>query len=781
MKGEQRMKQVHVGQSATRVDALDKVTGKACYVADISLPQMLHAKVKRAGIPHGRIRSIETSKAEAMPGVKKIVTGQDCEMLFGTCLWDQPPLAVDKVRHAGEAVAVVLAETENQAAAAAEMVNVEYEELPFVIDPIKAADPDAPLIHEKNGTYHRMEYSVHPIPGTNIFHHYKLRKGDLEAGRFESEVTVEEEFEFPISSHAALEPHGAVCRFSHDREIEIWASNQAPFVLRDVLSDMFNIPASKVRVHIPYLGGGFGGKSDVSIEPMVAYAASFVPGYAVKLVLTRKEVFTSSLVGRGMKGRMQLGAKRDGTLTFIKAEMYFADGAYGDTSWPVDTVAGHNCTGPYEFPNVAVDVYGVYTNTPPVGAYRGYGHPEGQFMSSRLIDMLARKLDMPVEDIMKKNFLSEGRKNALGQVIKKSHGDLAGCLDEVKKAIEETPFPERDERYLYGRGLAAMMKSPKMATNAASSCSIQINVDGCAYVNLAGIEMGQGVLTVFAQMAADVLQIPLEKVKIYTEVDTQFSPWEWQTVASMQTYRGGRAIQDAGGKIIELAKENAARVWNCEPVLVEYSEGKCIHPNTGDRISLGALARGYMYSNGLTVGSPLITTGWYRVPELIEPDPETGMGNAAGSWTFGCQACTLNVDRKTGEIKILHFASAFDVGKAVNPTMARGQVVGGVVQGLGATLMEKILFNEAGSIKNFNFPAYQIPRHEHAPLKQTVVFLETPNEEGPWSAKPVAEHPIVAVAPVVLNALYDATGIEFTSLPVTKDRMQEALRKREAL
>jgi len=775
------MKQVHVGQPAMRVDAVDKVTGKACYVADISLPQMLYAKVKRAGIPHGRIRGIETSKAEALPGVKKIVTGQDCKMLFGTCLWDQPPLAVDKVRHAGEAVAVVLAETENQAAAAAEMVNVEYEELPFVIDPVKAADHDAPLIHEKNGTYRRVEYSVHPIPGTNIFHHYKLRKGDLETGRFESEVTVEEEFEFPISSHAALEPHGAVCRFSHDGEIEIWASNQAPFVLRDVLSDMFNIPASKVRVHIPYLGGGFGGKSDVSIEPMVAYAASFVPGYAVKLVLTRKEVFTSSLVGRGMKGRMQLGAKNDGTLTFLKAEMYFADGAYGDTSWPVDTVAGHNCTGPYEFPNVAVDVYGVYTNTPPVGAYRGYGHPEGQFMSSRLIDMLARKLDMPVEEIMKKNFLSEGRKNALGQVIKKSHGDLAGCLDEVKKAIEGTHLPERDERYLYGRGLAAMMKSPKMATNAASSCSIQINVDGCAYVNLAGIEMGQGVLTVFAQMAADVLQIPLEKVKIYTEVDTQFSPWEWQTVASMQTYRGGRAIQDAGGKIIELAKENAARVWNCEPVLVEFSEGECIHPNTGDRISLGALARGYMYSNGLTVGSPLIATGWYRVPELTEPDPETGMGNAAGSWTFGCQACTLKVDRKTGEIKILHFASAFDVGKAVNPTMARGQVVGGVVQGLGAALMEKILFNEDGSIKNCNFPAYQIPRLEHVPLKQTVVILETPNEEGPWSAKPMAEHPIVAVAPVVLNALYDATGIEFTSLPVTKDKMQEALRKREAL
>jgi carbon-monoxide dehydrogenase large subunit len=775
------MKLEYVGQKISRVDAVDKVTGKARYVADIFLPQMLYAKIVRSDIPHGRILHIDTSKAETMPGVKKVVTGESCKILFGTCLWDQPPLAVEKVRHAGEAVAVVLAETENQAEAAARAVKVEYEKLPFVLDPIKAAAPDAPLIHDNNGSYRRVEHVVHPIMGTNIFHHYKLRKGDSGKASSESDIIVEEEFEFPISSHAALEPHGAICRFSVDGEIEIWASNQAPFVLRDVLSDMFKIPASKVRVHIPYLGGGFGGKSDVSIEPMVAYAASFVPGYAVKLVLTRKEVFTSSLVGRGMKGKMRIGAKKDGTFTFLEAKMYFADGAYGDTSWAVDTVAGHNCTGPYEFPNVTVDVYGVYTNSPPVGAYRGYGHPEGQFMSGRLIDMLARELDVSPGEIMKRNFLSAGRKNALGQVIKKSHGDLVACLDTVQKAIGETTLPKNNGRYLYGKGIAAMMKSPKMATNAASTCSIQINLDGCAYVNLAGIEMGQGVLTVFSQMAAETLQIPIEKVKIYTQVDTQFSPWEWQTVASMQTYRGGRAIQDAGRKIIELAKENAARVWNCERDLVEYSKGECIHPNTGDRIPIGALARGYMCNDGLTVGSPLITTGWYRVPGITEPDPETGMGNAAGSWTFGCQACTLRVDKKTGEIKILHFASAFDVGKVVNPMTARGQVVGGVVQGLGAALMEKILFTEEGTIKNFNFPAYKVPKLEHVPEKQTVVFLETPNEEGPWSAKPMAEHPIVAVAPVVLNALFDATGVEFTTLPVTPDRVLESLSREEAL
>jgi carbon-monoxide dehydrogenase large subunit len=244
-----------------------------------------------------------------MDGVKKVVTGSSCDILFGTCLWDQPPLANGKVRHAGEPVAAVVAETPWQAAEALKKIKVTYKDLPFVLDPIEAVRQDAPLIHEKNGEYRHISYVVHPIKGSNIFHHYKLRKGDVKKGFVDADVVVEDDFEFPLSSHTALEPHAAICRFHHDGSIEMWASNQAPFVLRDVLSDMFKVPASKVRIHIPYLGGGFGGKSDVSIEPLVAYAASFVPGYAVKLVLTRQEVITGSLLGRGMKGHMRLGAK----------------------------------------------------------------------------------------------------------------------------------------------------------------------------------------------------------------------------------------------------------------------------------------------------------------------------------------------------------------------------------------------------------------------------------------------------------------------------------------
>ena len=292
-------------------------------------------------------------------------------------------------------------------------------------------------------------------------------------------------------------------------------------------------------------------------------------------------------------------------------------------------------------------------------------------------------------------------------------------------------------------------------------------------------EMGQGVFTVFAQMAAEALQLPLEKVSVSNFVDTQHNPWEWMTVASLQTYRGGRAIQSAASRLIEMGRQNACLVWHCEPVTVDYKEGVYIHKNTGAELSLGQLARGYMTMTGNTIGEPLQATGWYRVSDVEDPDPETGMGNVAGSWTFGAQACSLRVEKATGKIDVLHFASAFDIGKAINPMLVQGQIRGGVVQGLGGALMEEIFFKD-GVIHNTNFSSYHIPRLRDIPLKQSMFIFETPNKVGPWSARPVAEHPIVIVAPVVLNALSEALGTELTRVPVTPQVVLEVLSKKES-
>ena len=769
----------HVGRSVRRSDALAKVTGAATYVADIKVPRMLHAGVLRAGVPHARIRSIDTSGAAGMPGVVRVVTGRDCTLLYGLGLRDQPPLAVDKVRHAGEGVAVVVADTTARAAAALEKIRVDYDPLPFVLDPIEAASPGAPILHERNGAYRHESTTVHPEAGTNIFQHYRLRNGDVTRGFAEADVVMEERFEFPLSSHCALEPHGAICRFQPDGGLEVWASSQSPFVVRDLLAEMFALPAAKVRVRVPYLGGGFGGKSDVTLEPMVAYAASFVPGHAVKLVLSRREVFTSALVGRGMKGRMKIGTKGDGTFTALEAELHFSAGAYGDTAWPICTVAGHNCTGPYAFPRVKVDSYGVYTNSPPVGAFRGYGHPEGHFMVGRMVDMLARRLALPVREVMERNLLGEGKRNALGQTVRGDDGDLRQCLSRVHEAVHASGPRDEDEGYLHGRGLAAVMKSPNMLPGASSGCLLSISPDGSVSVSLGGVEMGQGSRTVFAQMAAEALRIPVESVRVHEEVDTQFSPWEWQTVASMQTYRGGLAIRQACRRAVDRLRANAAEAFDCRPDEVGYDGACFLRADPDRRLSIGALARGYRFEDGLTVGVPVHTTGSHRIEGMTERDPETGMGNAAGSWTFGCQGAEVRVEKATGRVEVLHVASAFDPGRVVNPAACRGQAVGAVVQGLGAALMERLDFTGVGVIGNAALGPYRVPRIEDIPGKQTVTFVETPNEKGPWSAKPIGEHPIVGVAPAVVNAIGDAVGVDFNRLPVTAEVILEALRSRE--
>ena len=293
-----------VGKPLLRTDAVEKVTGKATFVADIKLPKMLYAKILRSEYAHARILSIDSSEAEKMPGVRKVVTGQGCDVLFGACIKDQPPLAVDKVRHAGEGVAAVIAESEKEAEAATKKIRVEYEPLPFVIDPLDAIEKEAPIIHEKNHLYDRVP-GYPPEKNTNIFHHYHQVKGNVKKGFSQSDVIVEEEFYYPLLSHVQMEPHGCIACWDTSDSCRIWASTQAPFIVREIIGHMFHIPFANIKVQVPYLGGGFGGKSDVSIEPMVAYIARFVPGYPVRLVLTRKEAFTSSLLGRGMKGKIK--------------------------------------------------------------------------------------------------------------------------------------------------------------------------------------------------------------------------------------------------------------------------------------------------------------------------------------------------------------------------------------------------------------------------------------------------------------------------------------------
>ncbi|MHA1971508.1 MAG: xanthine dehydrogenase family protein molybdopterin-binding subunit [Candidatus Hodarchaeales archaeon] len=768
----------YVGKAIKRADALEKVTGAAQFIDDLRFPRMLYVKVLRAGIPHAKILKIDTSEAKKIEGVIEVLTGKsevfESSKLIGTCIFDQTPIAKDKVRHAGEVVAAVIAENEKIASEAVENIKVDYEPLPFVIDPIEAASKNAPVIHEKNGEYEHVPTFV-PVKNTNIFYKYQLKKGDHANVFKEADVTVESDFEYPLLSHAALEPHGAVAHWDLCGELHIWSSTQAPFVLREVMNHLFELPMNKIHVNVPsYLGGGFGGKSDYTIEPLLAYLAKAVPGYYLKFVLTRKEVFIGSVLGRGMKGYMKIGAKNDGTLVGIEADLYFSDGAYGDTGCNVVLAAGHNCVGPYYFRNCSIRSHGVYTNTPPVGAFRGYGHPEGQFMIERLMEQLALKLHIDSKELRNKNFLRPGQTNSLGQTITEHNGNIRECFSKVIEALEKEPLPKEDENYIYGRGIAALVKSPVQTANASSNVVLKVNEDLTVNISVGGVEIGQGSLTVLAQIAADYLQFPVENIRINNEINTQLTPYEWQTVASMSTMRIGNAIKMAAERAIHQFKENAAQVLNCDLKDLVYDGTKISYDKT--EIPLEKLAMGYQYEDGHTIGDPIITTGSSVVRNVTWPDLETGQYQPY-EWTFGSQGVDIQINRKTGEVKVLRAVTALDVGKVINPATAEGQIMGGFMQGIGAALMEKIEFNEKGIMKTTNLRRYRIPRLSDMP-EFTCIFVENPQPDGPFGCRPMAEHPIIGPPPAIMNAIQKATGISINTLPATPDKIKDVLEKR---
>jgi CO/xanthine dehydrogenase Mo-binding subunit len=767
-----------IGKSVSRTDASAKVTGTALYIDDLRFPRTLYLKVLRAGVPHARIKSVDTSEAESIEGIYRIISknteGFDKTLLFGTCIFDQPIMAVEKVRHPGEVVAAVIADSEKNAQKAVEKIKVELEELPFMLDPIKASSHEAPLIHERNGEYKHLPTFI-PVPRTNIFYKYQLIKGDYEEVFQESDITVEDEFEYPLINHAALEPHGAVAYWDQTGDLHIWSSSQAPFVVREVLAEIFNISMNRIHVNVPFLGGGFGGKSDYTIEPLLAVCARFVPGYHVKFRLSRKEVFIGSVLGRGMKGKMKIGAKQDGTFVGISAQLYFSDGAYADTSCNVVLAAGHNCAGPYNFPNCNLKSFGVYTNSPPVGAMRGYGHPEGQFCLERLIEQLAQQLSINSWELRLKNFLKPGDTNSLNQVITEHNGNIRECFDKMIEALEFDALPDEDDNFIYGRGVAALVKSPVQASNASSNVFLKVNEDLSVNISIGGVEMGQGCLTVLAQIAAETLQIPVEKVRINHEINTQLTPYEWQTVASMTTMRVGNAIINACNRAITQYKNNAALVFSCDLKELAY-DGRAISYKDKS-IPLEELVLGFQYEDGHTVGDPVLVTGSSVVRNVTLPDIETGQYQPY-EWTFGAQGCDIRIEKATGRIKVLHFVTALDVGKVINPKTARGQITGGVLMGIGAALSEKIVFNESGIMKTVNLKRYQIPTLSEMPDKYTCIFIENPQPNGPFGARPIAEHPIIGVPPAILNAFQQATGVSLTKLPTSPEIILKVLKDR---
>jgi CO/xanthine dehydrogenase Mo-binding subunit len=764
----------YLGQPMTRPDAINKVIGKSQYLDDIRLPDLLHASILHPEHAHAEIVSIDTREAETMPGVIKVVTGKDCTTLYGDNISDISPMATDRVRHIGDHVAAVIATTKRQATEALKGIQVEYKPLPVYTDARQALAKDAILIHPDAENYWHLP-GLGTTPGTNIGNTYRLKKGDVAKGFEEADVIVEGEFVYPHGSCAAIEPHGAIVRFNEDETIDAWSSSICPFIIRDDLAHAYDRPSSAVRVRIPEIGGCFGYKSDITVEQTVAWIASHVPGRPVKWVASRREDFTSTLIGHGFRHTMKIGAKKDGTLVAIQADILHSTGAFCDTGVHVAIAATHNCTGPYVFPNAQLESKCVYTNTPPVGAFRGYGHQEGHFAVERLMDILARKLDLSIFDLREKNYLGPNTINALGERMYESNGSVRDCKDKVQTAIFDGDKPAEDDEYYYGRGFTTLMKSPKGAPFSSKSCYLKMNPDGSAVINMGGAEVGQGLRMAVQQIAGEALQIHPKKIRVYTEIDTQYCPWEWQTIGSMFTTQGGRAIIRAANKAIQMMKETAAKALLCDVDHLDYDGVSVFMKHDPElKVPITQLIHGYITETGITIGDVVHTTSDARLPRYSGPD-ENGQGGLGVEYTFGSQGCQIRIEKKTGKVLIDHFASSFDVGTVINSQMIRGQITGGVMMGIGASLHEELKFDEDGKMLNPSFGKYRFPSFKDAPAKQTVDCVENPGEVGPFGARGIGEHPVVGVAPAIVNAIQDAIGVEFYEIPVTPEKILAAL------
>lgn len=765
----------YIGRDFTRKDSLSKVTGKGTFIEDISFPGMLFAKVVRSEIAHGTIRRIDFQDALKVEGVVIIVTGSDCDTKYGICLTDRFPIAKDKVRFVGEPVAVVIGKTQKAAQIGASKVKIDYNKLPHVLHPKEGAEGDAPIIHESLEAYAHVG-GISPIPGTNIFQHFKIRRGNIQRAFEEAHLVIENEYWFPPCHHVQLEPHGAIAKFENDSLI-MWTSSQAPFIVRREASHILHLPSAKVRIIVPYVGGGFGGKSDVTIEPLLAYVSSKLPGKYIKLILTREEMFDGTVIGRGGFTQYNTAFSKEGKVLAQSIKTYLNAGGYGDCAVNIVSGMGMAATGPYEVENLEIDSFGVYTNTPPTGAYRGYGHPEVHFGAERQMDIAATKLGIDPIKIRQINAIVPGKKNAIGQVMNEHNGRLDLCIDKVKEAMDwDKPFDKGIGRKVKGRGVAAYMKTPVMPTNAQSGAIMKLNEDGTISLTVGAVEMGQGCYTSLVQIASEALNIPPDLIAISQEVDTQYSPYEWQTVASHTTWAVGNAIIKASEILKDKIVEAASSALKC-PSEDLYIDGDVVSTkDKGKSIALKELSVGYADESGKSLNSPIMAEGSFVPAYVTYLDSETGQGNQAADWTFGATGVELEADTVSGDINIIQMVNAIDAGTIISPKLAEGQVIGAMVQALGGVISEKLVFSKEGEIRNNSLVDYKIPELlDIPPIKN--YFVETPEETGPFGAKGIGEHGTIGVAPAIANGIKDALGIEIYSLPINPDTILFELKK----
>jgi CO/xanthine dehydrogenase Mo-binding subunit len=731
-----------VGNPTPRVEGEQKVTGHAIYAVDTTLPGMLWGKVLRSPIPYGRIKSIDVSRALRVPGVKTIVTGKDVEGLrIGRRVYDMPILAEDAVRFVGEKVVAVAAETESAAEQAVSQIDVEYEELEPILDPVKAMEPSAPILHPD--VMNTKGLPVRLDAPTNVFITMTWKKGDVQVGFREADVIVENTFTTNKVHHAYIEPHSCLVKAHPDGGAEIWSCSKVPFGIREQVANAVRVPPEKLVVHPVYIGGDFGGKGDF-MDIALCYFLSLKSACPVKMVMDYEEEFAAGNPRHASIIKVKTGVKKDGTMTAQKMEFIFDSGAYGAFK-PNGFLNGpRESAGPYNIPHVLIEEKMVYTNQVPCGHMRSPGEPQGIFANESQMDLVSKKLGINPVEFRKKNLMHDGDVAPSGEEV-----TFIRMEDAVAKALQESGFHKPKPKNV-GRGIALV---PWFPNGGQGSVTITLGQDGGVTLASAMLDQGAGTYTVLSEIVAQELKVPLASIKTRI-LDTKSGFKDTGVGASRATRVYGNAAYDAAVKIVAEIKRAAAETMGGNPDEIVLANGAVLHPRAERRLRYAEIMK--------AKGAPISVTGHYSDSSKVHEASACA------------QVAEVEVDPETGVVKLKQVTSAHTTGTVLNPLMHQGQIEGGAITGIGYALMEHLMV-EDGKVITTNFGDYKIPTIKDIPVMKTSV-REIPQGPGPYNSMAIGETAIIPIAAAIANAVEDAVGVRIKSLPITPEKVLAALK-----
>src|SRR5882672_5569599 len=734
-----------VGKPTPRVEGVLKVTGKALYSADLQLPDSLWGRCLRSPIPYGRIKRIDTSKAWQVPGVKAVIAGQDVTGLrIGRCIYDTPVLADGVVRFIGEKVAAVAAETKLAAEQALELIDVEYEELEPLLDPVEAAKPDAPVLHPDLLSYKGLPVPLESV--SNVVAYLKWGKGNIEEGFKQADVVVENTFTTQVTHQSYLEPHACVVKADASGGAELWSCSKTPFAVRGQLSNCIGVPKEKLIFHPTHIGGDFGGKGGFMDVP-VAYFLSKKSGQAVKMVMDYTEELTAGNPRHASIIKIKTGVKKNGAIVAHHIEFMFDSGAYASMKPAGYLIGASTCAGPYKIANCLIEERMVYTNKIPCGHMRAPGDPQGFFANESQLDIVARKLGMDPAEFKRRNMLRDGDETPIGGHISHIRGQEA-----LEKAIQLAGYGKAKPKHV-GRGLSFSEWSP---SGGEGNVFVTIEDDGNVKVITPVVDQGAGVLTVIVEVVGEELQVPADEIEL-KQADSTIVPSDGGVGGSRATRVYGNASFEAGVKAREELFVFAAQALEVDPKELDLDRGMILHKSSKRKMSFAEVVK--------FKGAPVYVRGYYKSTEKSHDA------------SVSAQIAEVHVDPETGKVTLRNMISAHTTGKVINPLMHQGQIEGGVVFGLGYALTEEVMFDGA-RITTTNFGEFKIPNITDIPPLKTHVMEIVPAGPGPYNSLAIGEVANTPTAAAVANAVADACGVRIMDLPVTSEKVYRALRSK---